>query len=448
MEWVEDDDLPLPVKVARGSAFALWSLSKSERNKAVIKKSGGLPLLAGLVRMKQTSILIPVIGTLQECATDQSYRQTMQSECLMEDLVANLRTASPQLKMLCAKAIFRLAEEEESRHLVKVHGGLEPLVELIKENKDNANRDNKLLMAAVTGALWKVSSNAENVDRLEDLGIVPTLIKLLVENSEALDDLQFNPTQIDVLTNVVGALAETAKIQRNRDTINNEDGLAPLIRLIATNHPALLVNVSAALGQCAEDKMSLKVIHDLDGVRLLWSLLKNPSVRVQASAAWALSPCIQNASNSGDMVRGFVGGLELICGLLESNDTEVLAAVCYAIANIAKDKENLAVISDHGVIEKLSNLTQTENDMLRAKLALAIGNCCEWAGNRALFGKSGAVAPLVSYLQSSDLNVHITTTLALFQLSKDPWNCVTMHQHGVVTHLLRLIGKYDLSIRV
>ena len=31
--------------------------------------------------------------------------------------------------------------------------------------------------------------------------------------------------------------------KRNRDTINNEDGLAPLIRLIATNHPALLVNV-------------------------------------------------------------------------------------------------------------------------------------------------------------------------------------------------------------
>ena len=49
--------------------------------------------------------------------------------------------------------------------------------------------------------------------------IIPTVIiicsifKLLVENSEALDDLQFNPTQIDVLTNVVGALAETAKIQ-------------------------------------------------------------------------------------------------------------------------------------------------------------------------------------------------------------------------------------------
>ena len=26
----------------------------------------------------------------------------------------------------------------------RVHGGLEPLVELIKENKDNTNRDNKV----------------------------------------------------------------------------------------------------------------------------------------------------------------------------------------------------------------------------------------------------------------------------------------------------------------
>ena len=58
--------------------------------------------------------------------------------------------------------------------------------------------------------------------------------------------------------------------------------------------------------------------------------------QVVASAAWALSPCIQNAENPGDMVRGFVGGLELICSLLDSNDNEVLAADCYAIANIAE----------------------------------------------------------------------------------------------------------------
>ena len=58
MEYTADDDLPLPVKVARGSAFALWSLSKSERNKAVIKKSGGLPLLAGYAVLLNGNCLI------------------------------------------------------------------------------------------------------------------------------------------------------------------------------------------------------------------------------------------------------------------------------------------------------------------------------------------------------------------------------------------------------
>ena len=31
-----------------------------------------------------------------------------------------------------------------------------------------------------------------------------------------------------------------------------------------------------------------------DGVRLLWSLLKNQNPRVQAAAAWAISPCVKN----------------------------------------------------------------------------------------------------------------------------------------------------------
>ena len=45
----------------------------------------------------------------------------------------------------------------------------------------------------------------------------------------------------------------------------------------------------------------------------------------------------------------------------------------YQLILICRDKENLAVITDHGVIEKLSKLANTENDLLRSKLAEAIG---------------------------------------------------------------------------
>lgn len=37
----DDSDLTLSMKVARGAAHALWALSKSKRNKTVIKRSGG-----------------------------------------------------------------------------------------------------------------------------------------------------------------------------------------------------------------------------------------------------------------------------------------------------------------------------------------------------------------------------------------------------------------------
>ena len=36
----DDEELSLATKVARGAAHALWALSKSKRNKAVIKRAG------------------------------------------------------------------------------------------------------------------------------------------------------------------------------------------------------------------------------------------------------------------------------------------------------------------------------------------------------------------------------------------------------------------------
>ena len=87
-----------------------------------------------MVKVRHTSILIPVIGTLQECASEKAYcLAIMQSEGMIADLVRNLDTESPKLKMLCASAIFRLAEEDDSRELVRLHGGLELLCGLLSD---------------------------------------------------------------------------------------------------------------------------------------------------------------------------------------------------------------------------------------------------------------------------------------------------------------------------
>ncbi|XP_053876751.1 outer dynein arm-docking complex subunit 2 isoform X1 [Malaclemys terrapin pileata] len=417
------------IEVARCGALALWSCSKSTKNKEAIRRAGGIPLLARLLKSPHANMLTPVVGTLQECASEPSYRLAIKTERMIENLVKNLSGENGELQMHCASAIFKCAEDEETRDLVRHHGGLQPLATLL------SNSENKELLAAVTGAIWKCAISRENVTKFREYKAIETLVVLLTDQPE------------EVLVNVVGALGECCQEPANRAIIRKCGGIPPLVNLLTGTNKALLVNVTKAVGACATEPENMMIIDRLDGVRLLWSLLKNPHPDVQASAAWAICPCIENAKDAGEMVRSFVGGLELIVNLLKSENKEVLASVCAAITNIAKDEENLAVITDHGVVPLLSKLANTNNDKLRRHLAEAISRCCMWGSNRIAFGETKAVAPLVRYLKSNDTSVHRATAQALYQLSEDPNNCITMHENGVVKLLLGMVGSTDETLQ-
>jgi hypothetical protein len=58
------------IEVARAGALALWSLSRSNRNKHAMQQAGVIPLLAELLKSSNEDMLVPVGGILEECATD------------------------------------------------------------------------------------------------------------------------------------------------------------------------------------------------------------------------------------------------------------------------------------------------------------------------------------------------------------------------------------------
>lgn len=176
------------------------------------------------------------------------------------------------------------------------------------------------------------------------LNAVSSLVALLNDEDE------------NVLTNVVGALSELCRFPNNREAVRAGGGLPPMVDLLNWTHAPLLENLSRCLAECAKDAESMTMLEQLDAVRLIWSLLKNKNPRVQAYAAFALCPCVKNASESGELVRSLVGAMELVVDLLNSKNTLVLSAVCAAIAEIAKDKVNLAILSDHKVITMLADL--------------------------------------------------------------------------------------------
>ncbi|KAK3856853.1 hypothetical protein Pcinc_036857 [Petrolisthes cinctipes] len=288
------------------------------------------------------------------------------------------------------------------------------------------------LLEAVSEAIWHVSLLPNHVAAVKELTAVPILVALLHHNDEK------------VLTNVVGALGELAGDPECCIILLRGGGVTTLIQLLRRTSDKLLLNVTRALGSCAADEDALSALLQQDGLRLLWSHLKNPNSRIQASAANAICTCLQQETEGlAEVVRSLVGGIELLVSLLESESEAVLSAVCAAIAKIARDPQNLAIMTDYGAVTSLSKLAVRENDTLRPYLAEAIAACCVSRETGLLFGQAGAVAPLVQYLETNDSTIRRPTCRALHRLSLEPENCITLHQSGAVPLLLEMLGSED-----
>jgi len=415
----------------RCGALALWSCCKSRSIRRILMATDAMDMVAHLLQHEHEQLLIPLVGIVEECAKEDDIREIIRDLDMIPFIVQRLSSTNEELQAHSASAIFNCGNDEESRRLVMLNDGIKPLVALLAKV---GNRD---MLVGATGAIWKCALDAECNAVLCQSQAVENLVPLLTDQPE------------EVLVNVVGALSELAAANTDsRKAIRNCGGLEQLVKLLTGTNEDLLINVTRAVGQCANDKDNMAAIDKQDGVRLLWSLLKSPNPEVQAGAAWAIGPCIELAPRAGEMVRSFVGGLELIVRLLKSEHIEVLASVCAAVAQIAKDEENLAVITDYGVVPMLGRLTPTTDDRLRRHLAAAISECCTWGGNRIAFGDAEAVAPLVKYLRSMDSAVHQSTALALCQLSQNARNCITMHEANVVMPMIAMVGSPDRVLQV
>ena len=57
-------------EVACCAASALWSCSRSRKNKLAMLRAGIVPLLAKHLQADDEKLLVPIIGTIQECASE------------------------------------------------------------------------------------------------------------------------------------------------------------------------------------------------------------------------------------------------------------------------------------------------------------------------------------------------------------------------------------------
>lgn len=408
---------------------ALTELFASQRNREIARRFGLVPIVANLLKCIDDNMIVAILALCQSCSIDVFFQLGLVTMGMIADIVQNLKSKNDEVKAKCCLAIMECAIDRDILNSIRNTGGLKYLVNALEESIA-CNVDK--LKEAAAGAIWKCSKSMPNIIELSNLSTCNVLLDIL--RSEM---------NISTQVNIVGALAELLQLNTNRTVFRQGKGLNLMINFLSSINLSLLENTCKVFEEYGKENYAGKEMEDLNVVRLMWSLLRHQNTKIQIYAARALCSYIGSSENSGVIIRSFDGGFQIIIAILKSQDTVVLAAICGLIAKIAMDLENLAILSDYGIIPLLAKLIHTGDYLLRENLAAAIASCAPYGKNIHEFGELRIVMPLVGFLSSTNIAVHRTTAMALERLSTDIENCVTMHQCGVAQFLLELVSSAD-----
>ncbi|OHS94331.1 Armadillo/beta-catenin-like repeat family protein [Tritrichomonas foetus] len=420
--------------------YLLWILNRSEHSTQVMLKSHldhelqqkyitqppeklGDQLMLNIIRLYYS------VAKYDANTANSLYRELILFFC--SGLVAN----SPDLVAMSARTftIFKISDELQKIFCSQQCQGPVRLVKTLESKVDDVILAG-LESISVVGNITKIRNDIVDASAGN---ILPKLQALWKHE---------NP---EIRKGVLCALGVLTQTQKCAQWTVRQNLIPDLIEYLHSTDYDFVIYSAKAIGACCTEKENLSRLMQLNGVRILWSLMKSPSSGVQAAATRALVPFLQSET-APSVVRTFVDGLDLVVNLLKSNDSDVQASACMAISEIAKDQENLAVMTDLGLVELLSRLLSTKLDDVRKPLADAIGVSANWSNNRRRFGEEGAVGPLVSYLRppSNNKEVHAATAKALKALSEDQENSNNLRRAGVVEYLLKMVESKDPNLQM
>lgn len=419
--------------LAAAGTNAMSCLMNSKRNGKMAEKYGLIRITTNLLKSTHASIIIPALRICQLIAYAPSFQVATDTEKIVPDIIVHLNSTDEAIVAEACTTIFKCANNTRTRQLLQENNAPEKVFKLL-QNKETWN--DKEYLEAATGALYNCSMLVESARQLDSSNAMPMfmeIMKFVVDISDK------------ILANVCGAIAQLLKLKNVGTT--TQFCISPqfelTIRLLNFSYEPLLQNASAILTECSKDETYAKKLDELDGTRLLWSLLRNPCAQVKANASWALCEYIQKDANSAKVIRSLVCALELVASLLKSTNNIELAAACALISHIAKDESNLVILTEYDVIPRLAKLVYNKDEHLQEHVAAAIASCSTYGTNTQQLGELRTITPIVRYMASTNKNLQRTASMALESLSSDPFNCVTMHQNGVVPFLLEAIGSTD-----
>lgn len=432
-------------ELIKSVSYALYALSKDVINHYIMLKHGIILLLSNIIKTTTNEkCLFWLIALLDNCAATDKYVTAITTEHMIEYLV-NLLQQTNDIKLrvhligifskcskdptlcnalkgnviselceLAAKTIIGQSSSSSSSSKVNLHQTIS-----LNQSGSNTliNELNEKLIRNIAGTISGCCiHSSKTIEYLMKSKIIEKLIVILkIYINENSYKKSFSD---ETIINITKTLNVSVYLQENRKKLLNLNAFEILVKLLqANNNHEIIINTCYILGLCSLDSDCLNAIYKLDVIRLVWSLLRNRNVKVQEAACWFLYVCIERIKNFGELVRNLTGGIELLVSLLDyKTNINVLAYGCAALSKITIDNDNLAVVTDYKVANKLIHLvleyyrnseTTTQSDinqnellLLKMFLAEAIAQCSRDVKNSAEFGKKGTIEPLVKFLSN------------------------------------------------
>ncbi|CAI8614194.1 unnamed protein product [Vicia faba] len=237
-----------------------------------------------------------------------------------------------------ADAITNLAHENINiKTLVRLEGGIPPLVDLLEFNDTKVQR-------AAAGALRTLAfQNAENKDQIVECDALPTLVLMLGSEDPAI-----HYEAVGVIGNLVHSSPEI-----KREVLLAE-ALQPVICLLSS--PCLETQREAALliGQFATTDSDCKIhIAQRGAIIPLIKMLKSPDLQLREMSTFALGRLAQDSHNQAGIA--YNGGIEPLLNLLVTNNPSVQHNAAFALYALADNEDNVPLIIKADGLQKLQD---------------------------------------------------------------------------------------------
>ncbi|PON55274.1 Coatomer beta subunit [Parasponia andersonii] len=378
---------PYEHEVEKGSAFALGLLAVKPEYQQLIVDAGALSHLVDLLKRHKN-------GT-------------------------NSRALSGVIRR-AADAITNLAHENSSiKTLVRIEGGIPPLVELLEF------LDAKVQRAAAAALRTLAFKNDENKNQIVECNALPTLILMLWS-----EDTAIHYEAVGVIGNLVHSSPNIKKEVLLAGALQPVIGLLSSCCLESQREAALL------LGQFAAADSDCKVhIVQRGAVQPLIEMLQSPDSQVKEMSAFALGRLAQDTHNQAGISHN--GAIVPLLNLLDSKNRSLQHNAAFALYGLADNEDNVADFIKAGGFQKLKDgefMVQPTKDCVAKTLKRLEENIHGRVLNHLLY-----------LMRAADRTVQRRVALALAHLcAPDDWKTIFIDNNGLDL-LLGLLESTNLK---